>query len=618
MLTELMNNTDLSPRDFPIFSDIPSYADRQKWDNIHPRMQQMYLAAAQQYLHYPYPALPAMRYFDYFSNGDRDGFENLYFERRKVVWTLTIAECMEGKGRFLPDLINGIWAITEETNWVMPAHLGFYEHDKTYEKIYDPADNLDLFSAETGTMLAWVYYLLKDEFDKITKIISHRMEFELKRRILTPFLTRDLWWMGFGKQEPNNWNPWIMSSVLPVIMIIEKDADKQKALLSKSAAVLDKFIEAYPKDGGCDEGPMYWNVSGASFMDCLGELYDYSQGQIDLYGTDFVKNMVSYIAKVYIGDCYYAAFADADAKVGINGTMLYRFGKLTSLDSVASLGISVFNPAAYIDRGTFYRQLLNILSYGEMTSLEPNHKSVQSCYLSAIQVMTARESQGTDGFFLAAKGGNNDENHNHNDVGSFIVYHNAKPVLIDTGLETYTAKTFSDKRYELWYTQSGYHNLPTINGMDQKNGRQYAARHTACLCENGVSSLTMEIGGAYDEAAGIERYQRTVSYHTCENEIRIRDSFSFAHGTGEIIENFICYHDAGMDEEGKILLTGTGDEPIYLHYDSSLLAFEKEALRLTNDRMIGNWDKDILYRVRLRLKNKAQTGTIHVTIRSGS
>ena len=37
---------------------------------------------------------------------------------------------------------------------------------------------------------------------------------------------------------------------------------------------------------------------------------------------------------------------------------------------------------------------------------------------------------------LAVKGGSNDDSHNHNDVGSVILYRNEKPLLIDLGVET--------------------------------------------------------------------------------------------------------------------------------------------------------------------------------------
>ena len=41
------------------------------------------------------------------------------------------------------------------------------------------------------------------------------------------------------------------------------------------------------------------------------------------------------------------------------------------------------------------------------------------------------------GMFVAAKGGFNNESHNHNDAGTFSLYVNTIPVLIDAGVGTY-------------------------------------------------------------------------------------------------------------------------------------------------------------------------------------
>ncbi len=42
---------------------------------------------------------------------------------------LVLGECMEGQGRFLDDILNGIWTICEETYWGVPAHVGVQKAD---------------------------------------------------------------------------------------------------------------------------------------------------------------------------------------------------------------------------------------------------------------------------------------------------------------------------------------------------------------------------------------------------------------------------------------------------------------------------------------------------------
>lgn len=86
------------------------------------------------------------------------------------------------------------------------------------------------------------------------------------------------------------------------------------------------------------------------------------------------------------------------------------------------------------------------------------------------------EKGSSKGVFLSAKGGHNGESHGHNNVGNFVLYLDGKPGLIDVGVATYSAKTFSKERYNLWYMQSQWHNVPTINSYMQPPGAQYKAQ----------------------------------------------------------------------------------------------------------------------------------------------
>ena len=70
---------------------------------------------------------------------------------------------------------------------------------------------------------------------------------------------------------------------------------------------------------------------------------------------------------------------------------------------------------------------------------------LRDVWLPDIKVMTARDLPGSDrGFCFVANAGNNGESHNHNEVGSYMIYYNNRPVLIDVGSGTYTARTFND------------------------------------------------------------------------------------------------------------------------------------------------------------------------------
>jgi hypothetical protein len=151
----------------------------------------------------------------------------------------------------------------------------------------------------------------------------------------------------------------------------------------------------------------------------------------------------------------------------------------------------------------------------------------REAWMPGIQVATARVKQGsTSGFYFAALGGHNAESHNHNDVGNFVVFHNGEPVLIDAGVETYTAKTFSSRRYEIWTMQSAYHNLPTINGAMQAAGRQYAARDVVFRSDDTAAEFTADIAAAYPTEASVEKYVRAIRLDRTANRVQVTDRYT--------------------------------------------------------------------------------------------
>lgn len=145
---------------------------------------------------------------------------------------------------------------------------------------------------------------------------------------------------------------------------------------------------------------------------------------------------------------------------------------------------------------------------------QPGQPSLlRDVWLPDIQVMAARDAEGnSNGFYLAAKGGHNDESHNHNDIGNFVVFIDGRPLLVDAGVETYTARTFSDRRYEIWTMQSAYHSLlPTIDGVQQAPGATFAARNVVYAMDDAIAALTLDIAAAYPPTAKLASWRRTVT-----------------------------------------------------------------------------------------------------------
>ena len=112
-------------------------------------------------------------------------------------------------------------------------------------------------------------------------------------------------------------------------------------------------------------------------------------------------------------------------------------------------------------------------------------------------MMAARERPGaSEGLYVAAWGGHNAQSHNHNDVGNVIVFADGRPLLVDVGVGEYTAKTFSPQRYDIWTMQSGWHNLPAINGADQRDGASFRARDVAFVATPSAARFSLDLAPA--------------------------------------------------------------------------------------------------------------------------
>lgn len=550
---------------------------------------------AESYLTKEIPILPASVYLDYPRNGNRSRYEGIYFERRAMALNLAIAESVEKKGRFADKLMDVVWAIMEESTWIIPAHLynspshSYYGLGPVYNS--DRIHGLDLFSASTSAVLATVYMLCKDTLDGITPLICEKMEYQLIERALKPFINCVFWWTGERGNTVNNWNPWIISNILHTLSVVNVDMYMRKAVVQKSMNFLDNFTGQYAADGGCDEGPSYWGAAGASYFDCLEILYDLSGGKIDVYGHPLVKAIMEYIVKFNINGKRFINFADCGPSCHHDGIMMRRMGEKCGSKALAAFGdtMAVLDDICVVISHS-YRSLRSLLvSTPESAESDAETK----VWFPDLKVMTARESNDSSkGLFVAMKGGHNDEMHNHNDVGNVVVYYNGNPVIIDTGVGSYTKQTFSDRRYELWFMQSSYHNLPDISGLGQKNGKKYASSDEVYNAETG--GVKMEIGGAYLPESGVKSYTRETFLK--DGMVYVTDTLALD-SERDVDFHFMCAQKPIITEVGKISLA----EGRFMTYDTDLDA-EVEEFLVNDDGIQRNWNSEVLWRIHFRKK----------------
>ncbi|HEX7691110.1 MAG TPA: heparinase II/III family protein, partial [Sediminibacterium sp.] len=338
--------------------------------------------------------------------------------------------------------------------------------------------------------------------------------------------------------------------------------------------------------------------------------YDYLQllsnatgGRISIFDHPMIKSMGEYISRSYVGDGWVVNFADASAKGGGEPGLIYRYGKATGSREMQQFAAYLIGQRSGYELNAdrdFFRTIENIASYESVLKEQPALTTAPYTWYPQTQVCYIKNKQG---FFFAAKGGHNNESHNHNDVGSFSLYVDRIPVFIDAGVGTYTRQTFSSERYSIWTMQSNFHNLPLINGVPQSFGASYKAKDVQF--DAAKASFRLDISGAYPAAASVHKWIRTYTLSN-ENGLTLTDEFQLSAIKEPDQWYFLTWAKPDISHDGKVLLEKNGQR-IEMTYDAAAFAASVDAIPQTDTRLSNVWGKEI-YRLQLTARQKTLSG----------
>ena len=583
----------LSLSDTRLFCDLPNVF------TVCEEHRDTILRRAEGLLDKSYPPLIATDYIMFKRDGNRSIYEGKYFMRRDDILTLVLAEHVENKGRFTDAIVNLLWAIEEETTWVVPAHNP--QKDGTPMSLpyayAGEVDYIDLFSAATAADLSFVYALMKDKLDAVSPLLCERLLVELERRIVRPFLdddalARTMWWSGLKGNKVNNWNPWIISNVLTVCALTVKDDARREAIVKQAMRLLNSFTAVYHDDGGCDEGPGYWGAAGAALFDACCLLYDLTGGFVNVFDDPLLRRMGEYKVNVFIADNRFLNFADASARISPAAELVYDWGMRVQSDRMISYGRHFLDgklPGVSMSSSFPYRSFRQVcLRPDGPVSFEAPTK----IYLDGLQIAVTRE--GNDpmkGMFLAFKGGHNAESHNHCDVGTVTVFSDGRPLFIDAGSGAYTARTFGPDRYTIWSMRSDYHNVISVNKCVQFPGENARADHP--VYDETSGALSLDLTQAYPKEANLRTYIRTASL--TDGTVTLTDEVSL-NGEGTVAFHFLVTEAPGEVTPSSFSLGGR----IVRHDPSLTLSVEPcDHTQAETANLASAWDTDTLYRLTL-------------------
>ena len=469
----------------------------------------------------PFPEQPDSLFLEFTKNGNRTHWERAASARRTQVPNLTLAECLENKGRFLAPLERAIAALCAERTWVMSAC------DPKLENFRGETIEIDLGSATLGVELATADYLLGDRLSPTTrKLIRDNLE----RRIFAPYraaatgVRKEFWWMH-GR---NNWNAVCLNGVTGAALAIIGPAQERAWYIALAEKNIDAYLTGgFTPDGYCVEGLSYWNYGFGNFTVLAENIRQTTGGKIDLLSNPLAAQPALFGLRSEIINGVCTTIADCSASDKPSGILMYYLSRRLGLDSTPWRKTQLIG---WISGGLYEKTAMAFLP-AELPLINTAKASGELAWRTRFPdggIFICRPGTGAQAPFAAAiKGGNNGVSHGHNDVGSFSVVIGTNTVICDPGGEVYTKRTFSPQRYDSKLLNSFGHSVPVVAGQLQRTGSAARAAVIASSFTEAADTLTFDLRSAY-AVADLQKLERKFIYHRGQTPaLEMRDEVAF-------------------------------------------------------------------------------------------
>lgn len=467
-------------------------------------------------------------YREFRRTGERYSYQEPYSLKRERLWAAAVRVFL-GEQSLIDAAHDYTWSICEETNWVIPAH---------------ESREIDLTAVGTALGLAEMLVLIGDQ---MADEVVQRVKDEIDGRIFVPYLARHdrLNWFRGG----NNWNGVCNGAIGATFLWLEKDVNRLAQGLALVLEGLEVFLAtAFEEDGASTEGTGYWQYGLSNCILFAEMLRTRTGGEIDLLGLSRVADIAAYPLHVVLSPGRYASFSDCSPSVDLYPGNLVRLAERTGVDGLKDL---MAPPAGLECDGRLPLMVRTMLWWdGD----RPEKLVITDSYLPAGEVVrfTTNPESGPQAV-LAAKAGHNAENHNQNDVGSFILHVDGEDLLCDPGRGLYSRQYFSELRYENIFANSFGHSLPVIGGELQSPGREYQGKIVEVAPDE--NRVVIEFGDAY-AVEGLESARRELLLDEDENgnaTLWLRDAFQFSGEPQEVEEALMTWLDVEVDGAQAIL-----------------------------------------------------------------
>ncbi|TXC90600.1 hypothetical protein FS935_11855 [Metabacillus litoralis] len=532
--------------------------------------------------------------------GSRLEYERSYFATRRRLNTFALMTLIEpDEPIYLKELHETIWSICNEYTWCLPAHLKNSTEmdtklDDQFQQFEDPFYTIDLFAAETAFTLSEILKLTEHIIDPL---IQKRMVNEVFRRVLVPFQKQSFDW----ETSTHNWSAVCAGAIGSAALHLIKDDKQLASILEKVLKAISYYLKGFNNDGACMEGYGYWQYGFGFYVYFADLLKKKTSDEINLFHIQKVHQIALFQQKCFIYKNQVVNFSDSTERGAIFLGLSHYLKTIFPDIEVPEVELRASYDEDHCSR--WAPAFRNLLWLDEKLSGNPWRN--ETYYLKDSQWFISRH----DEYVFACKGGHNDEPHNHNDIGHFILQAKGESFFKDLGSGMYCEDYFNQKRYTFLCNGSHGHSVPVINNQFQTEGYNHKSTIIDYFSNQTEDLIEMDLNKAYNMKS-LEHLVRKFQWkknHT--PELVLIDTFHFLENPISIVERFITPVMKVIEDSTGIILEGS--EKIKVYFDR-----EQLDLIIRENEFINHFGKrEELYQLDFTVKKPSKLTSVELSFR---
>ncbi|MBP1969254.1 hypothetical protein J2Z83_001358 [Virgibacillus natechei] len=507
--------------------------------------------------------------------GSRKEYEEVYFAKRRRLNTFTLMSVLEKDNpSYLEEFENIIWSICNEYTWCLPAHLND-DNETSYHRPFPFQEKtthhtIDLFAAETGFTLSEILRLTEDLLDPLLKKRIHQ---EIDQRIMVPYRTTTFHW----ETATHNWAAVCAGSIGAIALHLFEDNKELSIVIERVLRTMNYYLDGFTHDGTCLEGYGYWQYGFGYYVYFSDLLKKRTDGNINTFDLEKVHQIALFQQKIFLNKERVVNFSDASPTATIPLGLSHYLAHMYNDFETPEYELRAYYKEDHTSR--WAPAFRNLLWFDPELAGRP--WSNATYYLNESQWLISRHlTEKGHPYVFAAKGGHNDEPHNHNDIGHFLLYGGNEIFLKDLGNGLYNKDYFASNRYSFVGNGSQGHSVPIINHHYQRDGSShYSTVENVTLNEREERfCIDMTKGYAVESLHQLAREYRWKK--TNEPTLTLLDTYIFDDQPESIIERIIIPPLLIKEEPGFLLLEGSSK--LKIKFDQEKLQLKINKFEFTN------------------------------------